>query len=319
MRYPLLLVLPLLWCVGCSESGTGTSTVHTDGAVPFSTRHTTFEFHSHDELVAFFEQHQYGPDYWQQGDRTVPRLYLTHIPPRWGQTVAPHLTVQEKKRGFFFTLAPLVLAANETVAQERDQLAALLAVAPDVWSDEQSQWLQALAKRYSVDGDLSDAATQQELTRRVDVIPTSLVLAQAAVESGWGTSRFASEGNALFGQWTWSDEGITPAEQRTESKGNYKIRAFDTPKQSVRAYLHNLNTGHAYADLRKHRRLMRKQNKPLDGIDMAEGLLRYSERGQAYIDELRALIRYNKLQPTDTATLRDMEPVWLVPVGEGAG
>lgn len=317
MKYTSLVILSLALLIGCSDASTdANATESSSTAAPAA--HTTFEFHSHDEVIEFFEQHQYGPEFWQKGDHSVPRFYLTHIPHRWGHDVAPHLTVQDKKRGFFFALAPLVLSANEDVAKERDQLSALLANASGAWSATDSQWLQDLAARYSVEGDLTDAGTQQTLMRRVDTIPTSLVLAQAATESGWGTSRFASAGNALFGQWTWSDEGITPTEQRTESKGNYKIRAFDTPKQSVRAYLHNLNTGHAYTDLRKHRQHMRAQDKPLDGIDMAEGLLKYSERGQAYVDELRALIRYNKLQATDTATLRDMEPVWLVPVGDDA-
>ncbi|HEY9036806.1 MAG TPA: glucosaminidase domain-containing protein [Pseudomonadales bacterium] len=313
----LVLCLLFTLCLGCSKSESNPPADAAQAATA-QPAHQTFEFHSYEELDAFFKKHQYGPEYWKDGDHSVPRFYLTEIPPRWGKSVSPHLTVQDKKRGFFFVLAPLVLSANERIEQDRQKLETLLAAQHSSWSAADSQWLQALATRYGAEGDITDSTTQQTLLRRVDTIPTSLVLAQAATESGWGTSRFASEGNALFGQWTWGGKGIKPTEQRTATKGNYKVQSFDTPRDSVSAYLLNLNTGLAYTDLRTERMKIRQQKKPLTGIDLAEGLLKYSERGQAYVDELRALIRYNQLQATDDATLRDMEPVWITPVGEGA-
>jgi len=313
------LVATLLACSPDQQTTQAPASV-AKSSLPSIKEADVFEFHSPYELEAFFGQHSYSLEHWQTGDRSVPRLYLQHIPPRWGKVYAPHMPVTEKKEFFFFALAPLVLAANEAVLADRQKLLALLDKHQDntPWTDEEREWLSLLAEYYGVDGEPGEADAHEALLLRVDAVPTSLVLAQAAAESGWGTSRFASEGNALFGQWTWSGEGITPKEQRTETKGNYQIRAFETPEDSVRSYLHNLNTGHAYDSLREQRQLLRSQQKPVTGHDLADGLLKYSERGQEYVDEIRALIRINRLHATDSAYLRDMTPVKLVPVGEGA-
>lgn len=277
-----------------------------------------FEYSTKQELAVLFDQQQFGPKYWAKGDRTLPRIYVGDIPEGWGKKTAASLTVQDKKRTFVWLLGPTVLAANEKVATERQELERLLALKRNgaTWDATQQQWLQALATRYGVSGGISDAALQ-ELEVRVDIVPVSLVLAQAATESGWGTSRFAAQGNALFGQWTYGGDGITPKEQRTASKGNYKIRAFATPLDSISAYLLNLNTHRTYAELRQYRHQMRKAGKPLSGEALAAGLVHYSERGQAYVDELRALIRRNHLAEADAATLRDMTPIVLVPIGKG--
>ncbi|TNF34610.1 MAG: glucosaminidase [Gammaproteobacteria bacterium] len=323
--YRLLLVGLVATLLACSPDAPAPDgqTADTDAGkrhVPSIKEAAVFEFHNPYELEAFFGQHSYNLEHWQTGDRSVPRLYLQHIPPRWGKVYAPHMPVTEKKEFFFFAIAPLVLAANEEVLADREKLLALLDKHQDntPWTDEERQWLSLLAEHYGVDGEPGEVDAHEDLLLRVDAVPTSLVLAQAAAESGWGTSRFASEGNALFGQWTWSGEGITPKEQRTATKGNYQIKAFETPEDSVRSYLHNLNTGHAYHGLREHRQHLRSQQKPVTGHDLADGLLKYSERGQAYVDEIRALIRINRLHATDSAYLRDMAPVKLVPVGEGA-
>lgn len=278
-----------------------------------------FEYRGPREINALLEQQRFGPAYWAAGDHTVPRLYVADIPARWGQARAPSLTVQDKKIAFIYLLGPTVLAANERVAQERRELERLVALrkAGKPLDAAGSQWLQALANRYDVPGAISADATLAELLERVDIVPTSLVLAQAATESGWGTSRFAAQGNALFGQWTYGGDGIRPKEQRTATKGNYRIRAFRSPLDSIGAYIHNLNTQASYAALRRERRVARQTGKPLSGEALAAGLIRYSERGQAYVDELRALIRRNGLWAADTAVLRDMRPILLVAVGEG--
>src|SRR5438128_793574 len=111
-----------------------------------------------------------------------------------------------------------------------------------------------------------------ELLNRVDVIPPSLALAQAASESGWGTSRFAREGNALFGQWTWGGKGMTPAEQRTDTHGDYRVAAFESTALSAYSYALNLNTGNAYRDLRLRRAELRRQNLRVSGNSLAETL-----------------------------------------------
>jgi Bax protein len=270
-------------------------------------------------VKAVWEKYHFTPEAVQGGERTVPRIYFASIPARWGQTVAPELTVEEKKRTFLYGLVPAVLAVNEEVALERRRLRSLTAArkAGKAWTADQSRWLAALAARYGVDGKIEDASTLEELASRVDVIPASLVLAQAAVESGWATSRFAAEGSALFGQWTYGGEGIKPKEQRTETKGNYRVQSFESPRDSIRAYQLNLNTHAAYEELRLERRALRKAGKKMTGTALAAGLLHYSERGQAYVDELRSVIRVNRLHLADAATLRKMRPILLVPVGKG--
>ena len=149
---------------------------------------------------------------------------------------------------------------------------------------------------------------------RVDVVPPSLSVAQAASESGWGTSRFAAEGNSLFGQWTWG-KGLKPAEQRTSKLGDYRVAAFDSTAQAAYSYALNLNTAPAYRDLRLKRVALRRQNLRISGTVLADTLRNYSERGQAYVDDLKALIRENRLDDADDAYLRHMAVIHIVPAG----
>ncbi len=279
-----------------------------------------FEFRNPAQLRAFFKESHNDLESWAKGDRTVPRLYLHHIPERWRLQVVDKLTLQQKVRSFLFVYAPLVLKADEEVRQERVRMHALLRgqqadLAP---GSEGAAWLEALARRYGLKLDLADPAMLQELDARVDGVPVSLALAQAAMESGWGTSQFADLGNALFGQWTWGDDGITPTQQRTGERGNYKVKAFARPDQSVAAYLHNLNTHPSYAELRRLRAWYRARERQASGHVLAAGLRSYSERGQAYVEELRAIIAKTHLASVEDAVLRDGEPTWLVPVGEGS-
>ncbi len=148
-------------------------------------------------------------------------------------------------------------------------------------------------------------------------MPPSLALAQAAVESGWSTSRFADQGNALFGQWTWSKDGITPEEQRDEL-GNYRIRSFASPEGSIAAYMHNLNTHRSYAGFRTERARLRDAGVRPGGSELAPTLTSYSEKGTEYTEMLLTVIRVNKLSPADDAYLRDMKPILMMPVGSGS-
>lgn len=280
-----------------------------------------FRFSSYQQVLDLFERVDYTPKAWQAGIRVVPRVYLSNIPERWRGGVSDDVTVQLKKRLFFRLLAPLVLRSNELIAQDRERL--LVVAGKTDRSGDEKAWLVELAGRYRVTGnkgavDLDNFdAVVAELKRRVDVVPVSLALAQGAEESGWGTSRFADLGNAVFGQWTWGAKGITPAEQRA-NKGNYKIAAFDSPFGSVQAYMRNINTNAAYADLRVRRATMREDGEPLSGWTLAGSLTRYSERGEAYVDSLHELMRFNRLQPADTAFLGDGPDYILRPVGDGA-
>ena len=275
----------------------------------------TFAFADVDQLREYFQAADYTLEHWDAGDRTVPRFYLASVPTRWRHEVAPNLPVALKKRYFFFVYAPLVLGANERISEDRVRLGELGAKADR--SPDDDTWLHALATRYFVDQEIIDRELLDELTRRVDIVPPSLALAQAAVESGWSTSRFADMGNALFGQWTWGSDGITPSEQRDEL-GDYKIKAFDSPEQSIAAYMHNLNTHRSYAGFRTARAAARDQAQAPRGRALATTLTSYSEMGEEYVETLLSVIRVNKLDATDEAYLRDMDPVRLVPVGPGS-
>jgi Bax protein len=279
---------------------------------------TKVEFRSNDEVWALWEKCHFTPQEYRAATRTAPRIYVADIPARWGRTMSGRMTVSKKKATFLLGLAPMVLAVDEEVSLERDKLLAIIGphAAGEPFEPGAASWLEALGDRYGVTGGVGDRSALDELKARVDAIPVSLVLAQAATESGWGTSRFAAEGSALFGQWSYG-EGIKPKEQRTESKGDYRVRSFDTPLDSIRAYLLNLNTHRSYAELRRYRADLREKGKQVTGVALAPGLLHYSERGQAYVDELLALMRRNHLEQADVMTLRTMTPILLVPVGAG--
>ena len=160
-------------------------------------------------------------------------------------------------------------------------------------------------------GEIADSAEWlkiiDQLLYRLDEIPAGLAIGQAAYESGWGSSRFTIEGNALFGQWTYGGDGIAPAQQRKEL-GDHKIASFTWPFDSVRGYFLNLSAHPAYEDFRKLRAKLRKDGKPLNSLTLADGLIRYSERGQEYVDSLKSLIRSNGFDLADSAQPRD-EPL----------
>jgi Bax protein len=241
-------------------------------------------------ILALFDRLGYTPGAWEAGIREVPRVYLADIPDSWRERSDEMASVDDKKRLFFRLLGPIALYINEMIAADRERALSIigkLQTGVGITPDEQ-EWLDSLAVTYKLSegpGDPLGPDEYVELLNRVDIIPPSLALAQAASESGWGTSRFAREGNALFGQWTWG-EGMRPANQRTESLGDYRVAAFDSTALSAYSYALNLNTGSAYSDLRRRRADLRRQNLRVSGSALAETLLRYSERGQDYVDDL---------------------------------
>jgi Bax protein len=279
------------------------------------------EFEGPQELEAIFEKANYTHETWKAGLREVPRYYVSHMPERWRKKYADDVPVKTKKRIFFRVIAPLVLRSNELILLDRKRLNALMDTSEksDTLGSEDRAWLMDLALRYELIDGLSDKLSTEimsELQRRVDIVPLSLALSQGAEESGWGTSRFADLGNAFFGEWSW-DEGIKPKKQRS-GKGDYRIKAFEEPLDSIGSYINNLNTHPAYAEMRKKRAELRRQGKPVTGWILAETLTKYSERGPAYVKSLKAIMRVNHLVDKDKAVLRDMKPVELVPVGWGA-
>jgi len=269
------------------------------------------------ESVAQLEQYYQRLDYvwplalYQGVHLSVPRLDISAVP---GEQSIP-LTVQRKKALFFRMLLPLVVAENQYLSDLRAALVTLFDNRSLIAQAENQSWLIQLMKEYKVKGNVADSRVQQQLLQRIDVIPVSLVLAQAANESGWGTSRFVRQGNNLFGEWTYEEsQGLIPL-QRQDGK-RHLVRVFASLRESVRAYLKNLNSGAAYDSLRLIRSRMRKNNQTLDSQQLAAGLELYSERGQDYIEGIRRLIVKNKLVELDTVSLRSSDMQVLLSVWE---
>ncbi|HTN32644.1 MAG TPA: glucosaminidase domain-containing protein [Marinobacter sp.] len=226
-------------------------------------------------------------------------LALATLPPlpEWANDPLPDFSAirdtTEKKAAFFSFLYPRVVLANSRILIERDYLDSL-SKKSDLTIKEKN-WLAAQADRLRVDADVGSPEQFASLHKRLDVIPPSLVLAQAANESAWGTSRFAVDGNNLFGQWCFSRGcGLVPQSRREGAV--HEVAKFASPYRSVRAYIQNLNRHPTYQLIRDIRLKDRRSNNPLSGLEMAEGLLGYSERGEDYVQEIRALIHYNNLE-----------------------
>lgn len=257
-----------------------------------------------DELMGLFDSLDYTPESFRDGNKSVPRLTFDAVGEGWS-SVSSQLPVKQKKMVFLRMIAPLVLLANEKILQERQVI--MSAPLDDIA-------LLALGVKYKVisseDKPLLEAQRQM-LLERVDILPPSLVLAQAAKESGWGTSRFAREGNALFGQWDFKGNGMEPRQKR-QGLGNYGLARFDTPFASVEGYLLNLNTHNAYQKMRDFRAQSRQANQAVTGSALAGTLDRYSERGHAYVEAIRQMIRTNKLYLVDDIYLSDDAPLHLL-------
>lgn len=274
-----------------------------------------FEVSNYKDILVLFEKLNYTPEAWQSGIREIPRVYLPLIGEKWGSGRSDELTVENKKRLFFRSSAPLILRANELIMVDRNRLKDIRSSYKKnaAISEKDQLWILKLAKIYRVelkDGQVTSTLIDA-LWKKVDIVPASLALAQAAEESGWGTSRFAAKGNAVYGQWTWGSNAITPEKQRKEL-GNYGIASFETLQQSISAYMLNLNTHNAYASLREKRAQLREKDEKITGHILAGQLTKYSERGEEYVKSLRSLMEYNKLGPTDDAYLSKDAPIYLV-------
>lgn len=233
------------------------------------------------------------------GRAAVPRVFVAALP---GALSTLNAT-DARKDLFVMTLLPLVLDENERIAAARARLMdiAYHMDAGVELATQDMEWLAELAADYGVE--LSAANAVEELIRRVDRVPPSLALAQAAEESGWGTSRFARKGNAVFGQRTWSQgAGIVPRQRAAGER--HEVRTFGTLGQSIAAYMRNLNTHPAYATLRRVRATMHRDGRPLSGYALAVTLQRYSERGVEYTKTVRRIIRANRFGDFDDARLR---------------
>jgi Bax protein len=264
-------------------------------------------------------------NWWGEESRdeqlTVPHAMITGINPRW-RTTSQKLPVSQKKEIFYRFMLPLVLHANDMVLERRDGLfrmkATLAAGGTQTDADMQALREGVILLRIAKEEDAVALTSSSdnlgtiidEAIYKLDVIPAGLALGQAAYESGYGTSRFAVEGNALFGQWTYGGKGLVPEQQRKDL-GDHRIASFDWPFDSVRGYYINLMSHPAYEDFRHLRAELRAAGKPLTSMTLADGLIKYSERGQDYVDTLKGIIRVNHLDIADNAVFRD-EPIRFV-------
>ncbi len=248
------------------------------------------------DLKAFFQERSYSLDMVRQDGAQVPRLLVATVP----GDLRDMTDVKERKSVFLQMMLPLVLRANERIGADRVRLQRIKADldAGRTLAAADDAWLTLISEDYRTDrGDIDT------LIARVDVVPPSLALAQAAVESGWGTSRFAREGNALFGQWTKEQgNGMVPAKR--DNGKQHLVRSFGTPLEAVQSYMKNLNTHPAYRGFREERLKMRRDGRPLSGMTLAAKLKAYSERGDKYVDLVRHIIQFNKLRNLNAAQLK---------------
>ena len=201
---------------------------------------------------------------------------------------------KKRKNLFIQIILPLVIKENNHIKLDRNKLFSILTKSKNTISEK--NWLNSKFKQYGVVK--KDVST---LKIRMDEVPVSMAIAQAAKETGWGTSRFAQEGNALFGQWTWSGEGIKPAAADDDS--THKVMKFKVLQASVKAYQRNLNTHSTYKAFRSARAELRDDGKKLDSIILSGHLDKYAETGKEYVKILQQIIKQNNLEDFDEAKL----------------
>ncbi len=223
-------------------------------------------------------------------EKVVKPIYFTQFP----KDLDEIQSVKLKKETFIKIVLPLVVAENERILEDRYKLNKITST--KMTTDQEKQWLRQKFLEYKV-----KKGSVEELKNRMDIIPVSIALAQAAKESGWGTSRFALEGNAIFGQWTWNGKGIEPL-FKDKSK-SHKILRFPILRASVKAYKNNLNTHKSYSKFREKRKLLRNKNKKVNGLELTKTLGSYAETGSEYTKILSQIIIQNRLM--------DFEPVRL--------
>ena len=226
-----------------------------------------------------------------RNEKLVKPIYFTQFP----RDLDNLQSVQLKKETFIKIVLPLIVAENEKILDDREKLKVL--IEKKFTSDVEKQWLRQKLLEYKV-----KKGNLDELLIRMDMIPVSIALAQAAKESGWGTSRFALEGNAIFGQWTWDGQGIAPLKR--DGDKNHKILKFPILRASVKAYKNNLNTHKSYLKFREKRKSLRSKNKNITGLALTDTLKNYAQTGSEYTKILNQIITQNRLS--------DFEPVRLV-------
>ncbi len=240
-------------------------------------------------VLSLFEDVEYDLKTVRYQKRVKP-IYFTQFPKDLDEIKDTKL----KKETFIKIVLPLVVAENDKILNDKIKLKRI--TSKKTTTDKEKSWLRLKLREYKVKN--SDIA---ELDKRMDIIPVSIALAQAAKESGWGTSRFALEGNAIFGQWTWTGQGIEPLNKGKHE--GHKILRFPILRASVKAYKNNLNTHKGYSEFREKRYSYRKRNKSIKGLNLTETLDRYAQTGKEYTEILEQIIKQNDLSDFETVQL----------------
>jgi len=240
-------------------------------------------------VASLFEDLNYDLSKIRKGKKVKP-FYISLLP----KDISLIDDIGERKELFIKIVLPLILQENEKIKEDREKLFKVLAKKSN--SKQERNWLKWKFKEYKIkNSDIS------ELKIRMDIVPVSLAIAQAAIESGWGTSRFALEGNALYGQWTWSDNGLKPLDNDDDQ--NHKVMRFKILTASIKAYKKNLNTHSGYAEFREARANLRNQNEKVTGLKLTQYLDKYSAQGKKYTEILKATIKKNSLSDFENAKL----------------
>lgn len=242
------------------------------------------------EMIDIFEKYNFSVESFLNDQSSNLIIFSS-----WPNDFLNIKSVNKRKKLFINTLLPIIFVENRKILEERKRIL-------DWWNQSGGDlasrefwpnWLFELSEKY----DYTESSIGSLLIR-VDIVPLSLVLSQAAIESGWGSSRYLNEGNAIFGQYTFdSEKGIKPRDREIGKK--FFVKKFSTLSESVRSYLKNINTHLAYEDFRQERRKLRMNGESLSGNVLANFLKNYSERSQAYVDDLKLLIETNNFMKFD--------------------
>jgi Bax protein len=239
-------------------------------------------------LNEIFKSANYDLDIVRKTKKVTP-IYISVLPTEIGKIES----TKEKKEIFIKIILPLILRENEEIISDRKKLFRILGKIKNTRAEK--KWLEFKLKQYQIkNSDLS------ELKIRMDIIPVSLAIAQAAKETGWGTSRFALEGNALFGQWTYAADGLKPEDNVT---GNHKVKRFNILQASVRAYKRNLNSHKVYKNFRSERAKLRERGEKINSLKLVKYLDKYAETGKLYTQILEKIIKQNSLMDFDQSKL----------------
>jgi len=225
-------------------------------------------------------------------EKKVRPIYFTQFPKDLDEISSTKL----KKETFIKIILPLVAAENQKILNDRYKLSKIIKKRDGARSEKEKLWLNKKFREYKIKKN-----DTLELRKRMDIIPISIALAQAAKESGWGTSRFALEGNAIFGQWTWTGTGIAPLDRSDEK--NHKILRFPILRASVKAYKNNLNTHKGYKEFREKRFSLRKKKSNISGTKLIHTLDNYAETGKEYTKILKKIIDQNSLTDFENVIL----------------